>query len=536
MRAAIYARFSSDLQSAASVDDQFMVCAERAEREGWRIVERFADHGVSGAGLMRPGIQHLLQGALTGAFDVVLAEARDRISRDQEDIAAVFKRLTFAGVQIVTLAEGVISELHIGLKGTINAIFLKDLDDKTRRGLRGRVQAGKSGGGLCYGYAVNRQISATGEPLRGDRQINEAQAAVIRRVFKDYANGLSPRIIAKALNAEGVAGPTGTTWGPSTIHGNTERGTGLLNNELYIGRLLWNRQRFVKDPSTGKRQARPNLPEAWIVKDVPHLRIIEDDLWARVKARQDATSVGKRDREKGEGFWDRRRPRLLLSGIVKCGTCGSGFVKISLHHFGCAGARNKGTCSNSRGIRMDVLEGAVLDGLQRHLMNDELLEVFCDEYTRHLNQLRTDASISRSRDEARPSKITREMDRLVEAIIDGVPAERIKDRMTALDVERLEIEARLAAQTAEVPPLLHPKMGEVYRKAIAGLRETLTSGPNRAEAIDHIRALIERIVLHPASEEPTGFLMDIEGDLAGILSLSRQSKRPSGFRRTTLCK
>ncbi len=528
MRAAIYARYSSELQSTASVEDQHRLCAERAAREGWDVAERYADRGISGASLLRPGIQKLLQDALAGMFDVVLAEALDRISRDQEDIAGVFKRLSYAGVQIVTLSEGPISELHIGLKGTMNALFLKDLADKTRRGLRGRVEAGKSGGGLCYGYDVLRRMDANGEAVRGERRINAVQAAIVQRIFRSFADGVSPRMIAKTLNAEGVPGPSGKAWGPSTIHGNNRRGTGLLNNELYIGRLVWNRLRYMKDPITGKRNSRLNPPEAWIVQAVPDLQIIEQDLWDRVKARQDQTSLGERT-EEASGFWDRRRPRFLLSGLVKCGVCGSGFVKISEHHFGCASARNKGTCTSRRGIRRDVLEATVLDGLQHELMDDDLLEVFFEEYTRHLNTLRMEASGNRAEDEARLQKIDRELDRLVDAIVQGVPADRVKDRMTALDAEKTALEARLKALPLQPPPLLHPKMGEVYRDAVARLRETLSTSPDRAEAVEHVRALIDRIVLHPSDDEASGFLIDIEGDLAGILSLSRNGKKAAGL-------
>jgi site-specific DNA recombinase len=78
----------------------------------------------------------------------------NRFSRDQEDIIGLFKRITFAGVNIVTLAEGDITHLHIGFKGTMNALFPEDLADKTHRGLRGRVEGGKSAGGLCDGYCV----------------------------------------------------------------------------------------------------------------------------------------------------------------------------------------------------------------------------------------------------------------------------------------------------------------------------------------------------------------------------------------------
>ena len=131
----------------------------------------------------------MLEGAREAAFDVVVAEALDRLSRDQEDVAALFKRLQFAAIQLVTLAEGEIGVLHIGLKGTMNALFLKDLADKTRRGLRGRIEDGKSGGGNSYGYDLVRGYGANGEPLRGNRTINAAEAATVKEIFSRYAAG-----------------------------------------------------------------------------------------------------------------------------------------------------------------------------------------------------------------------------------------------------------------------------------------------------------------------------------------------------------
>jgi DNA invertase Pin-like site-specific DNA recombinase len=155
--AAVYARYSSDLQREASIEDQNRLCRERAAREGWSVHQEYSDSGISAASLIRPGIQKLLRDALDGRFGIILTESLDRLSRDQEDIAHIFKRISFAGGRIVTLSEGEINELHIGLKGTMGALYLKDLADKTRRGLRGRVEAGKSGGGNSYGM--------TGDPL-----------------------------------------------------------------------------------------------------------------------------------------------------------------------------------------------------------------------------------------------------------------------------------------------------------------------------------------------------------------------------------
>src|SRR4029453_14547463 len=126
-------------------------------------------------------------------------------------------------MRVFTLAQGEISHLHVGFKGTMNALFLKDLADKTRRGMRGRVESGRSGGGLCYGYRVRRSLQ-NGELSTGEREIFAEEAAVITRIFRDYAAGMSRKAIAKRLNAEGVARPGRTAWNPSTIHGNLSRG------------------------------------------------------------------------------------------------------------------------------------------------------------------------------------------------------------------------------------------------------------------------------------------------------------------------
>jgi len=340
--AGIYARHSSDLQREASIEDQIRICRERAAKEGWSIYKEYSDSGISGASLIRPGIQKLLQDAQAGRFGIVVTESLDRLSRDQEDIAHNFKRISFAGGRIVTLSEGDINELHIGLKGTMGALYLKDLADKTRRGLRGRVEAGKSGGGNSYGYDVVRGPGPDGQPLTGERRINAHESAIIRRIFEEYAAGVSPRAIAKRLNAEGVLGPSGKAWGPSTIHGNRERGTGILNNELYIGRLVWNRLRYVRDPETGRRVSRLNPESGWIVQNVAGLRIIDQSLWERVKARQGALSAGRNPRE-APGYWGRRRPRYLFTGLMRCAVCGGGIVHFNKAYIGCANARNKGT-------------------------------------------------------------------------------------------------------------------------------------------------------------------------------------------------
>ena len=183
-RVAIYARYSSDAQSEQSIEDQVRVSRARAEREGWTVAEVYADYAISGASASRPQFQQLIRDARAGQFDVILAEALDRLSRDQEHVAGLFKQMSFAGVRIVTLAEGDISELHIGLKGTMSALFLKDLALKTHRGLEGRVRAGGSGGGLSYGYRVRRGLRPDGTPITGEMEIADAEAAIANKLTR----------------------------------------------------------------------------------------------------------------------------------------------------------------------------------------------------------------------------------------------------------------------------------------------------------------------------------------------------------------
>src|SRR4051794_40436433 len=227
LRAVIYARYSSESQNESSIADQIRLCKERIAAQDWTLTDVYRDAAISGATTIRPGYQALIEDARNASFDVIVAEALDRLSRDQEDVAGLFKRMQFAGVRIITVAEGEISELHVGLKGTMNALYLKDLAQKSHRGLEGRVRAGRSGGGISYGYAaVPGPPGPDGLPERGLRRILGAEAATVVRIFQDYAAGRSAKAIAQALNRNGIAGPRGGAWGPSTITGNAARGNG----------------------------------------------------------------------------------------------------------------------------------------------------------------------------------------------------------------------------------------------------------------------------------------------------------------------
>lgn len=528
--AALYARYSDDKQSEASIEDQFRLCREHAGRERWQIVGSYEDAAISGAStILRPGIQRLMRDAQHGEFNILLAEALDRISRDQADVATLYKHLKFAGVTIVTLAEGEISELHVGLKGTMNALFLKDLAMKTHRGLRGRVEKGKAGGGLCYGYRVVKKFDGNGEPIRGDREIIPEEAEIVRRIFGEFASGKSPKAIAVDLNRDGVPGPLGRAWGDTSIRGHVSRGTGIVNNELYVGVLVWNRLRFVKDPSTGKRVSRINPPEKWIRSEVPHLRIVDDALWQAVRNRQkdiavrfEATAEGVR-KAKARKLHEKKRPVSLLSGLLTCGCCGGKYGLIMRDRYGCLNHHRRGTCDNSRTITRDKIEERVLSGLKDRLISSRAVEETVRAFAEEMNRLNRERRAQGEQDRKALEKIEKAIAGIIAAIEDGMYQPSMKARMDELERQKAEVIARQLQAPADTPDV-HPNIGNIYRKRVERFSDALHNDDDGRIAAEELRSLIEEVVLMPG-EKRGEVHAKLRGELFGILDFVEAEHR-----------
>jgi len=252
---------------------------------------------------------------------------------------------------------------------------------------------------------------------------------------------------------------------------------------------------------------------------VPHLRIVDDDLWEQVKARQvemrRVTSSGDPKR-----FNQARRPKYLFSGLTKCAECGGGYVMYWRDRLVCFGARSRGTCTNRLTISRQEVVGRVLVALRDKLMRRDLFEDFCREYVRELNRLRMEhrATLSSARTEL--AVVDREIRKLVQAIKDGVSAVSIKDELLSLEARKAELQSRLNAP--EMPELLHPRMADVYRQKVGSLCHALESEERRTSAVEATRALVEAIVLEPDGERLN---ITLKGDLAGMLSAARDTKR-----------
>ncbi|WP_345933653.1 recombinase family protein [Tistrella bauzanensis] len=493
MRAAIYARYSSDRQQERSIDDQVKLCTDHVTAGGGAIVQVYADYAVSGASTRgRNQLTQMMTEARDGApWDTVIAESLDRLSRDQEDIAGLFKRLRFAGVRLITVSEGEISELHIGLKGTMNALFLRDLADKVRRGHRGITAEGRIAAGLAYGYRIDTTFDDRGRPIRGGRQIVPEEADIIRRIYREYARGQGPRSIVSALNREGVTGPSGRTWTVSTVMGNAARLTGILHNPIYRGRLIYARQTFIKDPDSGQRRPRVQDAAKWEVKEVPKLRIISDDMWRAVEARRKAVSR--------QPLAHRRRPAHLLSGLIRCGVCDSPYAVKYKDRMQCNGRHDRGTCTNARTVRLAELESRTLGSLKAFLIDPAARAAAIKEYHEELARLEKAQSGRADKLATRLGSIDFQMRQIIEAIKAGAASKALILDTNRLQAERDAIEAEIDALQAQRATItLHPAAPEAYAQAVQDLADALAGDPqSRAEAAAVIRSLITRIEIHP---------------------------------------
>lgn len=533
MRVAIYARYSSENQRETSIEDQYRICEQRAEREGWKIVQRYADKAISGATHKRPSYQQMLADAEGKQFDVLLVHDFSRLSRDSVELEMT--RRDFVedwGVRLIGVTDGIDTaneghELMSGFKGIMNQQYLVDLAKHTYKGLTREALKGNNCGGRNYGYRHipiehPTEKDALGRPkiLAVRRKIDPEQARVVRQIFEWYDKGKSPRQIADELNKRKIPSPGAYynrkghsarygTWAATVLHGELRRATGILSNPIYIGRVIWNRRKWIK--GRDRKRRRPELrPESeWIVTEQPELRIIPQDLWDRVQ-----------ERRKAQKKWTETRPRspkYLLSSLLKCAVCESNFVMQSYYQYGCAGHKDRGptVCSNNLRVSRTLAEEKILAGLQRDLFTSEGLDQFIKETTRMLTERRRE----RKPDPSRLAQVEAEIANIMTAIKAGILTPSTKGALEKAEAERTRLQ-RMSEDTPDTVITMLPRAKERYQALIEGIGGL--SAKHLPQARDQVRALLGDIWLKPS---PEGHLeATLTGRYEGLVMLLNKGK------------
>ena len=449
MRTVAYVRYSSDNQREASLDDQLRNCSQYCSRIGWPAPAVFSDAAISGSHAERPGYRALITAIERGEFDVLLVDDMSRLSRDSAESGRILRRLAWHSVRLIGVSDGTDTsrdghELDTGIRAVINEHYVRDLAKKTHRGLTGRALDGASAGGLPYGYVVTST---------GQRAIDPDQAAVVRRIYDEYLSGKSARMIAGALNDEGVPSPRGETWAASAIRPDHKRGVGILANPIYMGQQVWNKSHWVKHPETRRRVRRERPPSEWITTHIPELAIIDAQIFEAAKRRALGRSLQMPTRQG-------RPPRHLLSGILRCGDCGGPLVAIDRYRYGCARAKESGIChSRLRFARSDA-ERALVAGITRELLSEEAFRAF------HLAAL--DALKRNAPDltglQRNLAKAKAEHANLMKAIKAGIFTASIKAELEACERAIEDAEEAISAAKATAPVRVLPAARSVWNR------------------------------------------------------------------------
>lgn len=519
MRTLIYARYSSQLQNPRSIEDQLAACRARADAEGWAILGEFHDRAISGAAGIdenqRPGLAALLERVERGGVDQVLTESTDRIARHQGDAFAVRELIEHAGARLFTLMDGVVDDITGTIKSLFDARTRKDLAQRVRRGHRGTVAQGRSPSGVAYGYRRVAKLDERGEPVRGLREIDPDKAAIVLRIFRDYADGRSARQIAGDLNAEGIPAPRGGIWRASTIAGHRKESLGMLSNPIYIGTLLYGRTETVTDPRTRKRGTRPGQGEV-ATGQAPHLRIIDDALWQAVQEQLEARSSTAPERQ--------RRPRHLLSRLGQCGVCGGSWIITRDSYFGCSSVIDGNACTNRRLIRKEEYEQRVLAELKGQMLAPDVVEAYLEEYREEHSRRAREAVKERAKLERRVTEAERKVANLVAAIASGGNEfPEIRAALANAKAEATEARQQLAGLDAIPTIALHPGLAQQYRQAIEQLHEELADEETRKEAAPRLRKLIARIVVTPSAGN-RGVDLEVIRHIDEVLALAERRR------------
>ena len=516
MRVAVYARYSSENQRKESIEDQTEACRRAAKAHGWVVLEAhvYADFAYSGASLQRPALTDLLAAAKGRLFDVLFVDDLSRLARDTTHMLVTLGNLKFDGVRVISVADHLDTDdeestFAIQMRGVFNEIQLSDLRKKTLRGQEGQKARGYDVGERTYGYCSKAhgavRIDKRGQPRPEGykKEILPSQAAVVRRIFDEYAAGVAISGIVAGLNEEGVPPPQSRSsgWGPGTVYR-------LLRNTKYVGVWVWNRTGSRREPSTGRRTRYEKPEDQHDKKFDQTLRIIPQPLWDSVQQRKQAVSkVWPSGKRRGFSSGQRSRsevfPTYLFNGMLCCAGCKLAIVLVggkSGGYYGCAGAARR-VCDNHLTVSRSKLERIFLSALRSRLSDPAVIRYAFQRVSDEIAKLHGDVGDLRSRKQAELAAAGKELNNLVDFVRRGEGPDS-----AAVAAAIAAVEPRVSRLKVEVEALRHgdgpafPVPSEEWIAArVARLQELLERRTSQSALV--LRRLLGKVDLDPVHPE-----------------------------------
>lgn len=467
MKAAEYARFSTDNQQENSIIYQLSAVRKYCAENGIDIVATYIDEGFSGTNTNRPGFQRMLSDAKNKLFDAVVIYDISRGSRDVGDWFSFRKQMMMLGVQVIS-ATG--RELGNMLSGDDFFFELMTVGMGQAEVLRTRQKsiAGSAvkaregaflGGTAPLGYDI----------VDGKYVINPQEAAVVQKIFSLYADGRSYDYIIERLL--GACGKRGKPLGRNSLYS-------ILNNERYIGTYSWNKRKvkLMRKWAGGA----PN-PDAVIIEGIIP-PIIEESVWDAVQERMRDNKRNAKNTAKRE---------YLLSGLIECECCGSTYTgRTSRNQRGvetsyyCCGEKYRTHKCDARNINASKLESFVIQAVRLYLMN-----INYEDTAKRIAQMVNGATPDLAKEKAELAQIDTKIQNGVKAILSGMKIPELEQEIDRLRVRKLELEDIIRRRESERPKVSEKRIAEVLREDA----ENIGNGNNLREIV---KTHVAKVIAH----------------------------------------
>ena len=559
MTAAIYARKSTDQNGVAdeakSVRRQIEQAKAYAKRKGWTVADEqvYVDDGISGAEFAnRPGFLRLMNALKPQPpFEVLIMSEESRLGRESIETAYALKQLVQAGVRVFFYLEdhertldSPTDKIMLSLTAFADELEREKARQRTYDAMQRKARAGQVTGGAVFGYRNREVVGGDGRRSHVEREIDDRQAAVVRRIFELCATGSGKVAIAKRLNAEAAPAPRAqqgrpNAWAPSSVRA-------VLYRELYRGEIVWNRTK--KRDTWGVKCQRPRPESEWLRVPAPALRIVDEALWDAAHARLAATRQTYL-RTQGGRLWGRPpsglASRYLLTGIARCGICGGGLEVRSRSHgrqraffYSCSSFYRRGpeVCPNRYEIPMRTADAAVIEALLSELLTPDRLATVVKRLLARATAARDTPDTTRMAVERQLREVEAALGRLTAAVASGGDLPALVEAIKAQESQRVALTRRL--EGLQRPPVaFDTALDRRLRRAVAEWRGVL--GRQVAQARQIVgKLLADRLTFAPEVRNGCrGFRFQamgtvdklIAGVVPGELSTLQTVMSPTGF-------
>lgn len=514
MKAAIYARYSSDNQREESIEDQVRVCKDFALKNNLEVIDQymFADEAQSGTLEHREALDALRAICKSGEVQAVIVDDSSRLSRDTRHFLDLMAEFDAYGVIFYSVSDGLSTadedtRVVFQFRSIFNELYISDLSKKTRRGQEGQFLRGYIPSSIGYGYKLTKvgkmQVDNTGR-IRAEgskAEIIPEEAEVIIRIFTEFANGKAISAIVKDLNRELIPTRKLQQWNSSTV-------SKILENEIYIGEYTWGRYRTIKDPTTRKKKRIRNTKKPVLRRQDESLRVISDELWNRVQEQRKKKENMCPSKKGSKGFGKKQisyvesHPKHLLSHCLKCGECGGSVALIGGKgdgYYGCQNSYQRATCKNRKTISRKKLEDHFIAALFERVLVPEYLDSICtkvfDTVKAHFSHLPKELS----KKKVELQKVQKAISTLIDFITKG-------DVSDAVRIALRENESRLTSLQSEIESLEKAHQDKLVRPSkdwiamkVVELKELLSMRTEKSAMI--LREILGPVTLTPTKDE-----------------------------------